>query len=315
MNRCLVLTVDEDRDQTRAIHDAQRKAQTLAGLAARAERERVVYLHRDAQRLLEPLAVVNPFADRLTFADARTRTRRDHGKHLGLIAAVTLLHQHQRPRRTATVGGQQLTYVESTLADIEVANRLAHAVLGQSLDELPPQTRRLLSAIHVWVTGEAERLDIPVELVRFTRRQLRETLLGGVTPSSRSTSPGCVDLELLVPHRLESGGFAYELAWRGEGTGSTGPAVPRRPVRPRARSTTNYNGDRSGVSPTGRGPVGPRSGVCRGPVGTSRNGSQANVPASPHPDRRRPLDSTEPARMNGHVVVAAAVAGGTAGGR
>jgi len=28
-----------------------------------------------------------------------------------------------------------------------VANRLAHAVLGRSLDELPPQTRRVLAAL------------------------------------------------------------------------------------------------------------------------------------------------------------------------
>ncbi len=136
LNRCLVLTVDEDRAQTQAIHAAQRAAQTLTGLTARAERERVVALHRDAQRLLEPLAVVNPYADRLTFADGRTRTRRDHGKYLNLIAAVTLLHQHQREKKTATINGQPVAYVESTVADIEVANQLAHAVLGQSLDEL-----------------------------------------------------------------------------------------------------------------------------------------------------------------------------------
>ena len=41
-----------------------------------------------------------------------------------------------------------MAYVESTIGDIEVAHRLAHAVLGQSLDELPPQTRRLLTAVH-----------------------------------------------------------------------------------------------------------------------------------------------------------------------
>ena len=56
----------------------------------------MVGLHRNAQRLLEPVAVVNPFAEQLTFADTATRTRRDHAKYLGLIRAVTFLHQHQR---------------------------------------------------------------------------------------------------------------------------------------------------------------------------------------------------------------------------
>jgi DNA primase catalytic core len=217
LNRCLVLTVDEDRAQTRAIHHAQRRAQTLEGLAARTAREQVIGLHQDAGRLLEPLAVVNPFAGRLTFADTRTRTRRDHGKYLGLIAAVTLLHQHQRERKTATVGSTTVAYVESTIADIEVAHRLAHAVLGQSLDELAPQTRRLLTAVHGFVTGEAKRLAVPTDLVRFTRRQLREHLAGAGAgwgdTQLKVHLARLVDLELLVIHRLTSGAFGYELTW------------------------------------------------------------------------------------------------------
>lgn len=218
LNRCLVLTVDEDRDQTRAIHQAQRRAQTLEGLAARTERDAIVGVHRDAQRLLEPLAVVNPFADRLTFADGRTRTRRDHGKYLGLIAAVTLLHQHQRVRKTATINGCVVPYVESTIGDIEVAHRLAHAVLGQSLDELAPQTRRLLTAVHTYATTEARKLAIPLDLVRFTRRQLREHLAGqgagwGDTQLKVHLAR-LVDLELVIVHRLESGAFGYELLWK-----------------------------------------------------------------------------------------------------
>lgn len=218
LNRCLVLTVDEDRAQTQAIHAAQRQAQTLTGLTRRAERERVVALHRDAQRLLEPLAVVNPFADRLTFADGRTRTRRDHGKYLNLIAAVTLLHQHQRERKTATVNGQPVAYVESTVADIEVANALAHAVLGQSLDELAPQTRRLLLAVHAHVAVQAAELAVDASLVRFTRRQLREALhaqgAGWGDTQLKVHLARLVDLELLHVHRSESGSYGYELTWR-----------------------------------------------------------------------------------------------------
>jgi hypothetical protein len=218
LNRCLVLTVDEDRDQTRAIHHAQRKAQTLAGLAARTERDAIVGVHRDAQRLLEPLAVVNPFADRLTFADGRTRTRRDHGKYLGLIAAVTLLHQHQRVRKTATINGHVVPYVETSIGDIEVAHRLAHAVLGQSLDELAPQTRRLLTAVHGYATAEAKKMAIPMDLVRFTRRQLREHLAAGGAgwgdTQLKVHLARLVDLELVLVHRLESGAFGYELLWK-----------------------------------------------------------------------------------------------------
>jgi hypothetical protein len=54
-------------------------------------------LHQNAQRLLRPLAVLNPYAEQLTFLDDKTRTRRDHEKYLTLIDTIALLHQYQRP--------------------------------------------------------------------------------------------------------------------------------------------------------------------------------------------------------------------------
>jgi hypothetical protein len=306
LNRCLVLTVDEDRAQTRAIHHAQRKAQTLDGLTRRSLKDQVVTVHRDAQRLLEPLAVVNPYADRLTFADGRTRTRRDHGKYLGLIAAVTLLHQHQRPRRTASVNGQDVAYVETTIGDIEVANRLAHAVLGQSLDELAPQTRRLLRAIHAHVTAQATELAVDVSLIRFTRRQLREALAsqgaGWGDTQLKVHLARLLDLELLHVHRSDGtsssgagsgthGAFTYELTWRGEGEhgepflpGLIDPATLR-PVGP----AQGYDGDRSGLnggrSGAGRPPVGARSATGRDSVTEDAQGADQRKHAQIEPEQ------------------------------
>jgi len=68
-NRCLVLTADESRDQTRRIQARQRAARTLDGLLAGEQAKTIRTLHRNAQRLLKPLAVVNPYAERLTFLD------------------------------------------------------------------------------------------------------------------------------------------------------------------------------------------------------------------------------------------------------
>src|SRR5205807_2606866 len=100
MNRCLVLTVNEDRRQTQAIHKKQREAQTIEGLLARQDREGILRVHQNAQRLLSPLFVANPYARELTFLDSQTRTRRDHMKYLTLMRSIALLHQHQRPRKT-----------------------------------------------------------------------------------------------------------------------------------------------------------------------------------------------------------------------
>ena len=54
LNRCLVLTVNEDREQTQAIHRVQREAQTLEGLLQRRDRDAILAVHRNAQRLLSP---------------------------------------------------------------------------------------------------------------------------------------------------------------------------------------------------------------------------------------------------------------------
>lgn len=78
LNRCLVLTVNEERAQTQAIHRMQREAQTIEGLLERQDRREIFTLHQNAQRLLRPLFVANPYAHRLRFPDRLTRARRDH---------------------------------------------------------------------------------------------------------------------------------------------------------------------------------------------------------------------------------------------
>src|SRR5208282_759353 len=150
LNRCLVLSVNEDREQTQAIHRVQREQQTLEGLIRRQRRRDLIRLHQNAQRLLHPLFVVNPFVDELTFPDRLTRMRRDHMKFLTLIRAIALLHQHQRPVKT----GHGLSYIEATREDIDRAKDLMDDLMRRSLDELPAQTRRLLGLIEEMVSGE-----------------------------------------------------------------------------------------------------------------------------------------------------------------
>ena len=174
LNRCIVLSVDENREQTKAIHRFQRRRQTLVGLLADQDRKETLALHCNAQRLLRPLVVANPYAESLTFLDDKTRTRRDHLKYLTLIRAVALLHQYQRPVKTALHHERLVEYIEVTLDDIAVANRLACEVLGRSVDELPPQTRRLLNLVDEMVTADCKRLATDRADYRFSRRDIRE---------------------------------------------------------------------------------------------------------------------------------------------
>jgi DNA primase len=246
LNRSLVLTVDEGREQTRAIHDRQRAAQTLEGVLAKHDRPALLKLHRDAQRLLRPMLVVNPFARELTFLDHATRTRRDHMKYLTLIRTIALLHQHQRPVRVVEYRGQRLEYLEVTRSDVDLANRICHEVLGRSLDELPPQTRGLLVQLDVLVRAACERLSVARPDYRFTRREVREATGLGNTQLKVHLAR-LVELEYVLVHRGKQGqGYVYELAYDGRGKdgGTFLPGLaPVGPVEHAATTTTSRRHD------------------------------------------------------------------------
>lgn len=217
LNRCLTLGVDESREQTRAILTLQRQKRTLEGLFAKQAKSRLLTQHQNAQRLLRPLAVRNPYADALTFPDERTRLRRDHEKYLTLIDTIALLHQHQRVLRTAQHEGQSIEYIEVQLSDIETANRLAHEALGRSLDELSPQTRRLLEL----VTGMVEKHCAAQAIVRadyrFSRREVREHS-GWSDFQVKMHMHKLEELEYVLVHRGGRGqSFVYELLYDGAG--------------------------------------------------------------------------------------------------
>lgn len=215
LNRCLVLTINESREQTEAIHARQRSARTLNGLLAGKHAEAIRSVHRAAQTLLRPLAVVNPYAEALTFRSESTRMRRDHAKYLTLIDAITLLHQHQRPLRTAAVAGQTVEYIEVTREDIALANRLAHDVLGRSLDVLPPQTRRMLSAIVRLVAQRCQAQRIDRRELRLGRADVRS--VAGVSETQlRLHLERLVEMDYLLVHRGQRGqSFVYELLFDG----------------------------------------------------------------------------------------------------
>ena len=286
LNRCLVLSINEGRAQTQAIHAAQRERRTLAGLHARAEREAILKLHQDAQRLLEPLAVVNPYAHRLTFLDDRTRTRRDHEKYLTLIDVIALLHQHQRPIRTLA---SHERYVEVTLDDIALANELAHEILGRTLDELPPQTRRLLGLIVAMVDEDCRAQQVLRAAYRFSRRAVRERTKWGDTQLKVHLAR-LTELEYLLVHRGGRGqSFEYELLYDGPADGSLDLGYLSGLIDVEVLRC-DYDGQRSGSaesrSALGRGVVGGQSGPGR-PGEIAANADETAAPRAPVLDRAK----------------------------
>jgi DNA primase len=167
--------------------------------------------------MLRPILVANPYARHLTFLDDRTQTRRDHVKYLTLIRSIALLHQYQRDVKTATHDGTSVPYIEVTLDDVAMANKLAHQALGRSLDELPPQTRRLLLALDRMVDEESRKNHVTRSDFRFSRKDVRE-YTGWTDFQTRTHLDKLVALEYVLVHRGRRGqSFEYELLYEGEG--------------------------------------------------------------------------------------------------
>jgi hypothetical protein len=129
-NRFVILTIDESREQTKKILQRQREADSLEGLLAQNEEERIYKKHHNAQRLLKSVQVVNPYHNELTYPDNQLLMRREQKKYLTLIKTIAFLRQYQRPTKKINnnpngSGGREIEYVEITLDDIELANKLA----------------------------------------------------------------------------------------------------------------------------------------------------------------------------------------------
>jgi hypothetical protein len=235
-SRFFVTSVDESREQTQAILACQRRRQTLAGLAEQMAVEPILRKHRNFQRLLKPLPVVNHYADQLSYADDRLQGRRDQLKYLHLINAIAFLRQMQKQARPVRNGAAApVEYIEVDREDIRLANELAIEILGHTLDEL---SRPASDLAHLLLkmqqagpaphapdaaegTAKGEKPQPPPSLARhapgFTRRQIRE-FTGWSNARVHRYLQELIELEfVLMEHGRNGVQHRYRLAWDGEG--------------------------------------------------------------------------------------------------
>ena len=219
-SRFFVTSVDESKPQTRAILAFQRTRQTLAGWDNQACVEEVLRKHQNFQRLLKPLAVINPYADQLAYGDDRLQGRRDQPKYLNLIKAVAFLRQMQKPIQTRGGNGTQVEYIEVDVDDIRIANELAHEILGHSLDELSRPGRDLLLLLDDLLKERTQDSEDAAERrshFTFTRRDIRE-FTGWANSRVHRYLRELVDLEYVLAESGRNGAtYRYRLAYDGQG--------------------------------------------------------------------------------------------------
>ena len=174
-SRCFLVGIDESEEQTARIHAVQRARRTLSGLFKSQDTEAIKRRHHHAQRLFEPVKVLIPYAEHLSFPTRWLRTRRDNERFLSLIEAIAFLHQHQRRRGSMPHPQGDIVYVEATVDDYRLAYDLAKGVLGATLHELTRGAQELwVEARNLVVALKGSRKAVRTEDVFFTRRMLRD---------------------------------------------------------------------------------------------------------------------------------------------
>ena len=191
--------------------------------------------------LLEPMNAVTTFGE-ISIPDQRSKLA------------------EPRPIKTVDHHGSPLEYIEVTLDDIEIANRLATDVLGRTIDDLPPQTRRLLNQIDEMVTDSCEQQAIERADFRFSRREVREFTACGNT-QLKIHLKRLEEMEYLLVHRGGRGqSFVYELLY--EPPPENGSKFLANLIDSQ-RLRRNWSGRKEDKSGNGRGQVGAKPGPSR----------------------------------------------------
>ena len=116
------------------------------------------------------------------------------------------------------------------------------------LDELPPQTRRLLIKLEEMVLAGCERLNVAREYFRFSQREVRENTGYGNTQVKMHLRR-LEELEYVIAHRqLRGQTFSYELAYDGKGKDGK-PFFHGLLNIEILKQKYNYNQNRSGLNP------------------------------------------------------------------
>jgi DNA primase len=191
-NRSLLIYIDNSQQHRELIMDYQRKLS--AGKIEIRREQQLKEFFQHMQMALNPVKVRNPFAEYLKIPEYVFKPLRTNSHYLAFIETITFYHQYQREVKTCQISGER--YIETTLEDIEWANRLLNDILLAKSDELPNATRTFFESVKGWLKSNGKE--------SFYTKDIRETF--------RITSSSCnrYILELLRNSYIKvAGGNKY----------------------------------------------------------------------------------------------------------
>jgi hypothetical protein len=172
LSRCFVINTDESREQTKKIHEVQKRKYSLERYLEKKNLiPRIIAKHHAAQRLLTKRVIVNPYSAKIAFPDSVMRSRRDHDRFMDLIACVCFLRQFQKPEKSMSDGSP---YIECDAADYRIAYEILRVTLPVSLTNFPKSAVNFYETLRGLITAKAKNLNLLPEETGITQREIRE---------------------------------------------------------------------------------------------------------------------------------------------
>lgn len=185
-NRCFLIYLDETSEQDDRIMSYQRKLS--AGKINTTDESQAIQLLQNVQRVLQPITVINPYAELLQIPKEVFKQRRTNAHYLAFIEVIAFYKQYQRrwtdgesgeiiyePGGDVSPSGSR-AFIETTIEDIEEANLLMKQILLRKSDELNGATRNYFEQLkeHLVKTNQSSftstsirnQLRIPISSVK-----------------------------------------------------------------------------------------------------------------------------------------------------
>ncbi len=134
----------------------------------------VKQLLQNVQRVLQPVAVRNPYAEYLQLPSV-FKPRRTNAHYLAFIEVVTFYQQYQRIQQADQSTGE--VYIGSTIEDIREANRLMGEILIRKSDELTGACRSYFEQVKQHLKDHQQD--------RFTNRSISKALRVSLSADKR----------------------------------------------------------------------------------------------------------------------------------
>jgi hypothetical protein len=203
ISRCFVLAVDESKAQTKRIINYQNEVS--AGIIDRDKEQQTKSFLENCVRLLQPLEVINPYANKLHLPEEAHKIRRLNEMYQSIVKQITILHQYQRQKDNK---GRLITEKQ----DLQTACEILFESIILKVDELDGSLRQFYEQLKAFVETKSKQEKKDVSDTDFNRFEIRAATGVSKTQQHRYLQH-LVQLEYLRQDGYQNRGFKYRIAY------------------------------------------------------------------------------------------------------